>query len=245
MESAALLAFLAADGKALADAADGHFDQKVGTCPDWTVRQLVGHVGQVHAWVCAAVAAGGQRVSRRDIPEPPEDDAARLAWYRTGLDRLVKALAVDPETPAWTFSPNAPDNVGWWQRRQALEMAIHRWDAQSAAGATPAAPIDAELAVDGIDELLEEFLPRVLSSPVEGLKGTFHLHATDTPGEWWLDFAAADLATRREHAKADTAVRGPASGLYLWLWNRQTPEEAGLDVFGQTETVTAWRSIRI
>jgi uncharacterized protein (TIGR03083 family) len=246
MDSAALLSSLARDGAALVDAAEGHLDRQVGTCPDWNVRQLVGHVGMVHAWVRAAVAAGGQRVSRSQLDPAPEDDAELLGWYRRGVEQLVRALDVDPETPAWTFSPQAPNNAGWWQRRQTLETAMHRWDVQAAVGSAPAAPIDAPLAVEGIDELLVEFLPGLLSSrDVEGLKGTFHLHATDTPGEWWLDFDAAGLATRREHAKADTAVRGPASGLYLWLWNRQTPEEAGLEVFGRPETVTAWRSIRI
>ncbi len=89
--------------------------------------------------------------------------------------------------------------------------------------------------------MLADFLPRALAAnPAEALTGTLHLHATDTPGEWWLDFGAEGLATRREHAKADTAVRGPASGLYLWLWNRQTPEAAGLEVFGRVETADAW-----
>ena len=246
MDSPALLSSLAADGAALADAAGGHLDRPVGTCPEWTVQQLVAHVGTVHAWVCATVAAGGERVSFSQANPAPEDPAALLPWFRSGVDRLVTALSVDPETPAWTFSSHAPDNVGWWQRRQALETAMHRWDAQSAAGSDPLAPIDPRLSVEGVDELLVEFLPGLLeANPSAGLQGTFHLHATDTPGEWWLDFGAAGLDTRREHAKADTAVRGPASSLYLWLWNRQSPEEAGLEVFGRPETVAAWRSIRI
>jgi uncharacterized protein (TIGR03083 family) len=246
MDSAALLSSLATDGGALADAAEGHLDQPVGTCPDWAVRDLVAHVGGVHNWVCATVAAGGERISRAQLDPAPEGDTELLGWYRSGLTRLLQALDVDPAAPAWTFSPSAPANVGWWQRRQALETAVHRWDAQEAAAVAPVAPIDAELAVEGIDELLTEFLPGLLSSGApDGLKGTFHLHATDTPGEWWLDFDASGLATKREHAKADTAVRGPASGLYLWLWNRQSPEEAGLDVFGRPETVTAWSGIKI
>jgi uncharacterized protein (TIGR03083 family) len=246
MDSASLLAALAADGAALADAADGHLDSRVRTCPDWTVADLVTHLGTVHRWVSATVAAGGEPVGFRDVTGAPDDRDALVGWYRDGLAELIPALSVDPETPAWTFSGAAPSNVGWWQRRQALETAVHRFDSQTAALGRPD-PIGAELAVIGIDELIAQFLPGILESraEIEELKGTFHLHATDIPGEWWLDFDAPGLAARREHAKADTAVRGPASGLYLWMWNRQSPEDAGLEVFGRAETVAAWRSVTI
>jgi hypothetical protein len=122
-------------------------------------------------------------------------------------------------------------------------MAVHRWDAQAAAGMKPD-PVAGDLAVDGVDEMLVQFLPGALSRrPVEGLTGTLHLHATDAEGEWWLDLDAEGLDTRRQHAKADTAVRGPASSLYLWVWNRVAPPAAGLEVFGRTDTVEAWRAI--
>jgi uncharacterized protein (TIGR03083 family) len=192
----------------------------------------------VYAWARYAVSAGGERVSRSGVPTPPapEDAAQLLPWFRTSLAELLAALSVDADTPAWNSQPNAPNTVGWWQRRQALETVVHRWDMQSAADPGHVDPIAPDLAVDGIDEFLTTFLPRV----ADALTGTLHLHATDTPGEWWLDFDAEELATRRQHAKADTAVRGPASGLYLWLWNRQTPEAAGLEVFGRVETAAAW-----
>ena len=245
MDPAELLATLAAEGGALADAADNHLDRKVPACPDWNVAQLVAHLGGIHRWVRKVVAAGGERVGRREVAAPPEDDDALLDWYRDGLAELVQALSADPETPAWTFLPTAPDTVGWWRRRQALETATHRWDAQSAAGDRPDA-IAPELGAEGVDELLVDFLPGVLSAcPVEGLRGTLHLHATDTPGEWWMDFDAETLIPTRQHAKADAAVRGPAAGLYLWLWNRQAPADASLEVFGRTETVDAWRGLTI
>jgi uncharacterized protein (TIGR03083 family) len=245
MDQASLLASLASEGASLADAADGHLERPVPSCPEWDVAQLLTHAGGVYGWAGQVVAARGDRVGPRQPPNAPEEAAALLEWYRQQLAQLVEVLSVDPETPAWTFFPSAPDNAGWWLRRQALETAVHRWDAQAAAGLAPA-PISPELAAEGIDETVAYFVPRALASqPVAELTGTLHLHATDTPGEWWLDFRTDELVTRREHAKADTALRGPASGLYLWLWNRQTPDAAGLDVFGRSETVTAWRAIKL
>jgi uncharacterized protein (TIGR03083 family) len=245
MDQAFLLASLASEGAALADAANGHLERPVPSCPEWDVAQLLTHTGGVHAWAAQVVAARGERTGPRGAPNAPEEAAALLQWYRDGLAQLVEALSVDPETPAWTFFPTAPDTVGWWLRRQALETAVHRWDAQAAAGLA-AAPIPPELAAEGIDETLADFVPGALSSrPVAELTGTLHLHATDTPGEWWLDFRADGLVTRRQHAKADTALRGPASGLYLWLWNRQTPEQGGLEVFGRSQTVAAWQAVKL
>ena len=45
-------------------------------------------------------------------------------------------------------------------------------------------------------------------------------------------------AIRREHAKADVAVRGPASDLELFLYNRRGSD--GLEVFGDPAQMAAW-----
>lgn len=229
-------------GHALADAAEGNLDAQVPTCPEWKVADLVAHTGRVHMWVTGIVDSGGAPPGR--LPETPADRPDLLTWYRESHARLLERLAAHgPDDAAWVFIPPAPQKVGWWYRRQAMETAIHRYDAQAAAGDPE--PVDAELAAAGVDEFLTEFLPGVMANrPVAGLTGTFHLHATDTPGEWWLDFGAENLAARREHAKADTAVRGPAGGLFLWVWNRTTPEEAGLEVFGDGAVVDAWRDVK-
>ena len=76
MDPPAYLTALAAEGAALADAADGRLDRPVPTCPEWTVANLVAHLGGVYAWVGRVVAAGGERVSPRETPTPPEDGPA-------------------------------------------------------------------------------------------------------------------------------------------------------------------------
>ncbi len=77
------------------------------------------------------------------------------------LDRSYAALteqfaARRPEEHAFTWY--GPDqSVGFWIRRMAQETVIHRVDAELAAGSQIAA-IPADLAADGIDELLVIFV---------------------------------------------------------------------------------------
>jgi uncharacterized protein (TIGR03083 family) len=243
MDQAEYVARVRAESTALAQAAAGHLERPVPPCPDWTVADLVGHMGTVYGWVTGILAAEGKPPTG-DGPEPPPERDDLLPWFAGVRDQVVADLAAHhPEDPAWVFVPWAPQNAGWWCRRQALESAIHRFDAQSASG-TPD-PIDPVLAAEGIDEYLTGLLPRMARRrPLEGLTGTFHAHTTDTAGEWSLDFDTEGLAVKHEHSKADTAVRGPAGGLYLWMVNRQSVEEAGLEVFGNQAIVDAWRNLR-
>jgi hypothetical protein len=90
-------------------------------------------------------------------------------------------------------------------------------------------PVDRALAVDGIDEFLDVFLPEADTTRNLG-NGTIHLHATDGEGEWLLTVDGAETQVERGHAKGDVAVRASASDLLLMLWRRVSP--SGLDVLG-------------
>ena len=114
---------------------------------------------------------------------------------------------------------------------------MHRYDAETAAR-TPT-PIDAALAVDGIDEFFIVFLPRLADNFADVGNGTVHLHCTDVTGEWLVARRDGEVAVTAEHAKGDVAARGTASDLFLFLWGR-VPADA-LEVFGDAALLERFR----
>jgi uncharacterized protein (TIGR03083 family) len=155
---------------------------------------------------------------------------------------LVDALAaVDPTTPVWTFGAN-DRTAAFWQRRRSQETAVHRYDAESAAGTTT--PVDTDLAVDGIDEFLVVFLPRLAANFGAVGDGTVHLHCTDADGEWLVTIRGGEVTVTQEHAKGDVAARGSASDLLLFLWGRVPVDH--LEVFGDDALLDRFRqAIRV
>jgi uncharacterized protein (TIGR03083 family) len=150
-------------------------------------------------------------------PSRPPDNQP-LEFYRAGLTDTVRVLRdADPTERVWTWSSD--QTAGFVMRRMAHETAVHRWDADRAANRD--APIEAELASDGVDEFLEHHV----DDPAEGdplIGHSVHIHCTDVAGEWTVrSKQASGLDVTREHAKCDCAIRGAASDLLLVLWRRK------------------------
>ena len=202
-------------------------ERRVPSCPDWTPADLVWHVVVVHGFWAWCVREQAQDPDGRPRLERPAGDDELYAMAAATAAQLADLLATsDPSTPVWTWAGGG--DVAWVARRVAHETAVHRHDAEEAA--EHRYEIDPELASDGIDEYLHVFVPR---RPAEHeLTGSVHLHCTDVAGEWLVEPAAAGEAPtiRREHAKGDAAVRGPAEDLLLVLWGRRPLESA--DVIG-------------
>lgn len=239
MEVAELIDELSAQGTLLADAAArAGFDADVPRCPEWNVRDLVKHIGGIHRWAAANVLRGRPENAEDAgdaVGTGPGDDEL-LDWFRVGHAELVVALrAAPPDLQAFTFLP-APNALAFWARRQAHETAIHRSDAEAAAG--DMAVFDAAFAQDGIAEVLLGFAARrsnAISTPA-----TLALRASDGPA-WRVVFGGERNVASTGDGAADAVVSGSSSAIYLWLWNR--PSEAV--VSGDVACADQWRTIRV
>jgi uncharacterized protein (TIGR03083 family) len=239
VEATAFREYLAADGDALARAAAGTLDRRVPGCPDWDVATLVDHVGRIHRWVAAMVRTSAtERLDRDRMPSGPPGEDALLAWFAEGCRELTTVLIeAGDHTPVWNWS-SEPRTSAFWHRRMAHETAVHRWDAESAS--TSPAPIAAELAADGIDELLGIFVPRLVeqsAAPIE-LGGSLAIECTDTAGVWGVHLAERTWELVRREAQGDASVRGNASDLLLFLYNRVPVDR--VEVSGDVAVVRRW-----
>ena len=214
--------------------AGGDMTAAVPTCEGWTVVDLATHVGQFCGFWAHVLCEGTGR-PKADVAEPA-DPAARAAWLKDAGDHILAELrATPPETPVWTWYE--PDRTaGFVARRSAHELAVHRYDAQSARRRCE--PIEAALAADGLDELLGPLLTtRPRSGKASGQ--TIHLHGTDVEeAEWLLTLLPDRIDVEKQHAKGDLALRGAVSDLELLLFER--PPLGEVERLGDPAALAAW-----
>jgi uncharacterized protein (TIGR03083 family) len=225
------LEHLAADGTQLADAAErSGWDASVPACR-WNVRDLVTHVGGVHRWAAATDEASG-----RAVGQGPADDEL-LGWFREGHSALLATLRAAPDDlDCLSFLP-APSPLAFWARRQAHETAIHRADAESAAGAIT--PFDVDFAQDGIAEMLLGFAQRRSNAIAE--VGAIALRPDDGGAPWLVTLGGERIVAAASGGDADVVVSGSSSDLYLWLWNRPS----GAELSGDADLAKQWRTVRV
>jgi uncharacterized protein (TIGR03083 family) len=217
-------------------------DLKVPSCPEWTGRDLIDHVWHVHTFWQAQVRVADESVRKdpgeRSIPasEPPGD------WLEDAAAGLVDELSdAGPESPCWNWS-GRDLNVRWVARRMALETAVHRVDGELTGG--DPTPIETDLAVDGIDELLRVHLQiDVPETPEATLGGTLCLACSDSDDAWIVDVGGGQLRVREGSGPASACLRGTASDLYLFTWNRTAVD--ALELTGKRSVASAWATLPV
>jgi uncharacterized protein (TIGR03083 family) len=234
MEIPALLDHLESDGTLLSAAAQrAGLDAPVPGV-EWTVRELVTHVGGIHRWATDIVTAcrDTHRTEAAEAVGTGPGDDELIEWFEAGHAALVETLrAATPELACFTFLP-ADSPRHFWSRRQAHETAIHRADAEAAGG--PVTPFDPLFAQDGMAEILQGFALRWYTA--EPSRATIGLDATDGP-KWHVTFGErVEASVADDVSGAEATVHGTSSDLYRWLWNR--PSEARVE--GDQEIAKRW-----
>jgi len=217
METERFLALLRTDGDLLADVARRELDAEVPPCPGWRVRDVVNHTAEVYEHKLACI-----ELKAKPEPWPPQWPADRdpLDWFADAQGRLLAVLtSTDPQTPAYTWWPDN-QTVGFWVRRMAQETAVHRVDVQSAFDAVT--QVDAELAVDGVDEVLTLMLAGDWSDePVERVGDGERIEVKPGGQRWVVILNANSIEVASpDGAAVDGTVRGAPSDVLLWLWGR-------------------------
>lgn len=240
--------FEAETAKLVAAAAEADPGRPLPTCPEWTMVDLIGHVGRGHRWATEII----ERRATGPVPmievEVPDGTDAWSAWLVTGARRLADAVGeCGPQAAVWTWT--ADGTAGFWLRRMMHDELVHRFDAEFALGRDGSVAPD--LAADGVSDLLVSIAtlsPPDVTYPIfAGLCGTgetLHFHATDPgldgSGEWIARRTPAGVVWEHGHARADVAVRGPAQQLLLVLNRRITPAAADVEVLGDAKLFTHW-----
>jgi uncharacterized protein (TIGR03083 family) len=222
----------------------------IPTCPEWTLRQLVTHVGRTHRWAAEITRTRSDvLIPFREVPDGklPDDPAEQRAWLRAGAARIVDAVRAAGSDVVWSFTGPVP--AGFWIRRMAHETLVHRADAELAAGAEPEPVIDAEVAADAIDEWLMLLTGGILGNADQRNNALpagagLHIHATDDGlggrGEWMIRHDASGPTVEQGHGKGDAALTGPAASLLLVLMRRRPVSDPAVTVYGDGAVVDGW-----
>ncbi len=218
---------------------------KVPTCPEWTLLDLVQHLGGVHRKWAAAVSAG-------PAADPPAESASEgagaapqereplLDWSAASTRQLLDTLRdAGPDRGCWTWwgQSESPQTSGAVARHQLQEVTVHTYDAQITLGVPQ--PLPDEAALDGVGEFLSTCCAWTAPWPHEAAAVDFHV----TEGRSWRLSLSADGARTTRLPQSGLAgdaageapdvafasLRGTAAELVLAMYDRIPIDSLQLD----------------
>src|SRR5262245_21421995 len=206
-------------------------DAAVPTTPEWTITDLVEHVGQTQHWVAEII--------ERRITDPaqlptemgilPADLREWQAWLSESAQRVASACSDDAlDAPVFNAAGDGRPGTRFWMITVLNETVVHGFDAANAANRPP--EIDADIAAALISNHLA-----MLTSPtwemqrpesahaIRGTGQTLQWRATDTAddaGAWFVERRPEGARWKPGIHPADVTVTGPAGSLLLTLTRR-------------------------
>lgn len=244
MESDRLLSVFRAEAAHIAVFATGRDPAApVPACPGLTAGEVVRHLGSVYRHVASWIRT---QAAPETWDRSPAGDTDLITWFRRGADDLYALLAGRaPREPCATWWPY-DETVRFWWRRMAHETVVHRADVEAAFG--PVGPIDRDVAMDGVDEVLTAWLGYRLiadvvpeTPPDRRYHGTGQVIGVAAGTRVWrveLRESSVDISPELPH-DADALVLGGPDDVYLWLWGRRG--DAAVRITGERAAATAMR----
>jgi uncharacterized protein (TIGR03083 family) len=239
-------------------AAAPSLDVQVPTCPEWTLLDLVHHLGEGRRSWAATVAAGPAATTKSasdGAPAATRERAALLAWSAESTEQLLSALRESgPDRGCWTWwgGSQSPQTCGAVARHQLQEVAVHTYDVQVTLGAPQPQPLPDEVALDGVDEFLSTCCAG--TDPWPHKPSVVDYHATE--GRSWRLWLSADgaraarlpapgtmpaTAAGEDGDAADASLRGTAGELVLALYGRVPVDSLKIEGDGRLfDQLLAW-----
>lgn len=226
-------------------------DAAVPTAPQWTVTDLVEHVGQTQNWVAEIIERRIADPTRlpTELATLPTDPGEWPAWLSASAQRIANACTEEAlAAPVFNAAGDGRTGAQFWLSSMLNESVIHGVDAAKAAGRP--ADIDADIAVALISNHLT-----MLTSPtwamqrpesahaLRGTGQTLQWAATDAASAWFIERRPDGAKWHPETRAADVTVTGPARSLLLVLTRRLSltdDEAAGITVEGDTGLARHW-----
>ncbi|MGK5732997.1 maleylpyruvate isomerase family mycothiol-dependent enzyme [Streptomyces sp. URMC 124] len=214
----------------------------VPTCPAWSLRTLVGHVGQEHRWAAELVRKGEQLPAPDPRQADPGAPDAWARWLGAGAEELVGAVEqAGADTLVRTFF--GPQPAVFWLRRMLSDTCVHHYDAAFATDT--AFEVADDLAADVISENLD-----LLSAPafekvrptVAGLRGRGERigFRPDSVQGWVITREPEVLRWERGPVEADVVVSGAVTDLLLVFSRRVPPDDGRVTVAGDRALLDHW-----
>ncbi|SNS75819.1 TIGR03083 family protein [Asanoa hainanensis] len=211
-----------------ASATEAGPDAAVPTAPEWTVAELVAHVGQTQHWVAEMIE---QRITDpaklpTEMAVFPADPAAWQAWLSESAARVASAFSDDAlHAPVFNAAGDERSGARFWLDSSLNEAVVHGFDAAEAAGRP--ADVEADIAAALVSNHLAmltsptwELRRSASAHAIRGTGQTLQWLATDDPGAWFVERRPEGATWQHGRQQADVTVSGPAGSLFLTLVRR-------------------------
>jgi len=206
-------------------------DCPIPTAAEWTITDLVEHVGQSQCWVAEII--------ERRITDPtqlptqmavlPDDPAMWSAWLTESAQRIANACSDDAiDAPVFNAAADGRTGTQFWMCSALNEAVVHGFDAENAAGrpADIAPAIAAALIGNHLAMLTSPTWAMQRPESAHAIRGTgetLQLRATDTKddtGSWFVELTPDGARWHPKTQQADVTVSGPAQSLLLIMTRR-------------------------